>query len=111
MSPKIIRIAKEKAIIPITNCMNNYISYNFSLNDFRVIEMFQFLRSKTPIAYLIINQVVISKIFQKVFSEQIGNFAKKILLPRLGGLGKGRSLQKGLFDLTKDIKTIRINLV
>lgn len=54
---------------------------------------------------------VISKIFQTVFYEQIGNFAKKILSPKLDGLGKGCSLQKGLFNLTKDGQTIRINLV
>ena len=53
---------------------------------------------------------VISKIFKKVFYEEIGSLASKILSSKLGGFRKGHSLQ-GLLTLTKDGKNVLVNML
>ena len=106
MSPAIIKLANKEILIPITNCIIKCISMRSFPDELKVADVIPVFRKEDPnnkANYEPITLLpIISKIFERVLSEQIEKFSKKILTPKLCGFRKGYSTQHALLNLLKN---------
>ena len=97
---KIIKIAKEEIAGPITNCINSSISTGNFHDELKVADIIPVFKKKAQNDKTIYRPTsllpITSKLFEKVLYQQIENFAKKILSPKLCGFRKGHSTQHAL---------------
>ena len=106
ISPAIIKLAKKEILIPITNCINKCISIKSFPDELKIADVIQVFKKEDPnnkAKYRPIKLLpIISKIFERVFFEQIEKFSEKILSPKLCGFKKGHSTQHVLLNLMKN---------
>ena len=106
ISSAIIKLAKKEILIPITNCLNKYISIKSFPDELKVADVIPVFKKEytnnkanyRPISLL----PIISKIFERVLFEQIEKFSEKILSPKLCSFRKGHSTQHALLNLLKN---------
>ena len=81
MSPAIIKLANKEILIPITNCINKCISMRSFPDELKVADVIPVFRKEDPnnkANYRSISlSPIISKIFERVLSEQIEKFSEK----------------------------------
>ena len=106
ISPGIIKLAKKEILIPITNCINKYISIKSLPDELKVTNVIPVFKKEDPNNKANYRPIcllpIISKIFERVLFEQIEKFSKKILSPKLCGFRKGHSTQHALLNLLKN---------
>ena len=103
---KSIKTAKEEIAEPITNYINSSISTGTFPDELKLADIAPVFEKEdqndktnySPISLL----PLISKIFEKLLYQQIEDFAKNILSPKLCGFRKGHSTQHALPNLLKN---------
>ena len=106
ISPAIIKLAKKELLIPITTCINKCISIKSFPDELKVADVIPVFEKEDwnnkanyrPISLL----PIISKIFERVFFEQVEKLSEKILSLKLRDFRKDHSTLHTLLDLLKN---------
>ena len=106
ISVKVLKLAKEVMLIPITYCINKCImtsTFPDELKNADVIPVFKKNNPNEKGNYRPISLLpIVSKIYEKVLNDQITKFAEKVLSHKLCGFRKGYSTQTAILNLLKN---------
>ena len=105
ISAKVLKLAKEEVLIPITECINKCITTNTFPDELKNADIIPIFKKKDPndkSNYRPISLLpTISKIFEKILNDQITMFAENVLSNKLCGFRKGYSTQIAILNLVK----------
>ena len=96
-------------MIPIKNCINKCVPTKSFLDELKVANVISVFKKEDPnnkANYRPISLLLplVSKIFERVLSEQIEKFSKKIFSPKLCGFRKCHSTQHAFLNLLKNLQ-------